>query len=459
MLKIKINNVKIDDVEKEINDLISSKLKVDQSSSKKIRPSTERFVPRRKINLESKSIDNILKLDGKNFIVEAYRYVLGREPDEEGLNYYLSKLMSGDYSKLDVIVRLRYSSEGRRRGIKIKGLWPKAIFSFVKHRPIIGKLVASLKTLIKLYEVNKFINYFENSYKPLILEINHKLIEFEARMEELKSNVNELLKLNHNVEDLMKFKFRVNHYIKEFDEFKGTLLNVNHKVFEIEQELEKVEIPQVLMESVKFPVNRNLPYYFAFEEVFRGYEELIRERQKIYLDFISVINDYPVLDVGFGRGEFLELLKEKEIPYIGIDIDEYFVKLAKEKDLNVKKADVVDFLSKTQTSFSAITSFHVIEHLELPRQKKFIELAFSKLTEGGKLIIETPNPWYLHAFGNFYLDETHLKPIPPETLAFLFKWIGFKNVQIIYLNPIKTSIPAKDDPKIYYQDYAIVGEK
>ena len=49
--------------------------------------------------------------------------------------------------------------------------------------------------------------------------------------------------------------------------------------------------------------------YDAFEDIFRGPEHFIRDRQRRYLDLLG--DREPVLDIGCGRGEFLDLLRER----------------------------------------------------------------------------------------------------------------------------------------------------
>src|SRR5438132_8338249 len=57
-------------------------------------------------------------------------------------------------------------------------------------------------------------------------------------------------------------------------------------------------------------------FYASFDEQFRGSREEIKQRLGIYLPILSEHRlggaDMPILDVGCGRGEWLELLLERQ---------------------------------------------------------------------------------------------------------------------------------------------------
>jgi len=208
--------------------------------------------------------------------------------------------------------------------------------------------------------------------------------------------------------------------------------------------------------------DKNLDFYVLFEEVFRGEE--IKERISKYLSYIkesfTKIGDNSVfLDFGCGRGELMELLKENEIPVIGVEINEEYVSLLRKKGYNVHHGDGIEYLKNLpDNSLLGISAIHVIEHLEFERQKEFIELSYRKIKPEGLLIIETPNPKCSVALANFYIDFTHIRPCPYEFLCFLFEYAGFKDIKLILSSPVdrafRTGNPFGD-----YMDYAILGFK
>lgn len=203
-------------------------------------------------------------------------------------------------------------------------------------------------------------------------------------------------------------------------------------------------------------------FYYLFENVFRGSREEIKKRQRYYLQYVLEAFDKSdgelFLDVGCGRGEFLELLKENNIPYTGLDLNEVVVSMLKEKGFNVEKSDILEFLSRTDNKFIGISSFQVIEHLDFDYLKNFIKSAHYRIAHNGVIILESVNPHCPQALSNFYFDVTHIKPYPPETIKFLLEWVGFKDVKIILSAPLRNELRPEDLYK-NYQDYAVIGKK
>jgi O-antigen chain-terminating methyltransferase len=179
----------------------------------------------------------------------------------------------------------------------------------------------------------------------------------------------------------------------------------------------------------------------AFQDHFRGNRADIKDRLKVYLPYISKSNsgarDARILDVGCGRGEWLELLREQGHVAGGVDINRAMVTQCRELGLDVMESDVIDYLKKQESStLSAITGFHLIEHLALKTMFTLFDEALRVLRPGGMIIFETPNPENLIVGAtNFYLDPTHRHPIPPATLTFLIEARGYSKVSILRLNP------------------------
>lgn len=214
--------------------------------------------------------------------------------------------------------------------------------------------------------------------------------------------------------------------------------------------------------------------YVDFEDLYRGTREDIKSRQAIYLpDIRDVISNahagVAVLDLGCGRGEWLELLRENDIAAVGIDANTIMVEQSREHGLDARQGDAIDFLTQAKpNSVSVITGFHIIEHLPLDRQLKLIDEALRVLTPGGVMILETPNPANLRVGGcSFYLDPTHIKPLPAEQLSFLVESRGFVRARILNLHPAQPPeyLPASPEGRIIKdllfgpQDYAVLAFK
>jgi 2-polyprenyl-3-methyl-5-hydroxy-6-metoxy-1,4-benzoquinol methylase len=181
------------------------------------------------------------------------------------------------------------------------------------------------------------------------------------------------------------------------------------------------------------PAAANLPDYFAFESKMRGSTDEIARRQAAYVeDFRDAA---PVLDVGCGRGELLQLLHDAGIEASGVDADADMVDFARGAGLDVHQADLVAHLeSLDDGSLGGLFAGQVVEHLPAPALVRFLELAHAKLRDGGKLVAETINPLSPLALRNYFADLTHAQPLVPETLALLARQVGFADAEIRYLN-------------------------
>ena len=211
-------------------------------------------------------------------------------------------------------------------------------------------------------------------------------------------------------------------------------------------------------------------FYQKFEEIHRGSRELIKTRQKIYLPFIqplkSIYEDCRVIDLGCGRGEWLELLKESGFAAQGVDQDEGMLSACNSLGLHAKKGDIISFLkSLPDESQAVISGFHIVEHLHFSDLQTLVSEAFRLLKPAGLLILETPNPEnILVGATNFHLDPTHYHPLPPGLLSFLPQYYGFSRVKIIRLQESPDLI-TKRDPSLLdvlggvSPDYSVVAQK
>jgi glycosyltransferase involved in cell wall biosynthesis/SAM-dependent methyltransferase len=166
--------------------------------------------------------------------------------------------------------------------------------------------------------------------------------------------------------------------------------------------------------------------YRRFEDMFRGPEQMIQERQRVY---VGLVEDHqPVLDAGCGRGEFLELLAERGIEARGVDLDPTMVARCREQGLeNVEQGDLLAALEEApEKSLGTIFSAQVIEHLEFEQLQRLLELGLSRLKPGGLLIAETVNPHSVAALKAFWVDPTHIQPLFPETMLALCEEAGYE---------------------------------
>lgn len=178
--------------------------------------------------------------------------------------------------------------------------------------------------------------------------------------------------------------------------------------------------------------------YEHFEDRFRGSRAFVAEMLGIYVDQVaSVAHDGPVIDIGCGRGEWLELLRDAEVPAYGLDHNRVAVARCRERGLDARTDPVIEHLEGLEPgSVRAITAFHVVEHLPFDDTVAFLDAALVALAPGGLLILETPNPTNLTVGGSFFwVDPTHIRPMHPELLEFLVTERGFVDPEVRYLHP------------------------
>lgn len=179
--------------------------------------------------------------------------------------------------------------------------------------------------------------------------------------------------------------------------------------------------------------------YLAFEEEHRGKQEEIRRRQQFYVDryvktWLEEDMRGDILDLGCGRGEWLDILRENGYQAVGIDLNKKSLEECRKKHLKVVCADAIAYLkSLPDESVRLLTSFQLIEHLELPQLiNLFYELG-RVVKKGGLIIMETPNPCNLQVgAASFYLDPTHVRQLHPEFVQFLTSRNGFSQIEIAY---------------------------
>ena len=211
-------------------------------------------------------------------------------------------------------------------------------------------------------------------------------------------------------------------------------------------------------------------FYKTFEKHHRGPRELIKERISIYLPFVLPLGKiYPqsrVIDIGCGRGEWLELLKENDISAFGIDQDEGMLSSCHSLGLDVVQDNGIEYLQRqADKSAMVISAFHVVEHISFEELQILVKEAQRVLLDGGILILETPNPENIKvATSSFYIDPTHTKPIPHELLSFLPDFFGFKRTKVLRLQEdeeliSKESLGLIDVLSQVSPDYSIVAQK
>ena len=211
-------------------------------------------------------------------------------------------------------------------------------------------------------------------------------------------------------------------------------------------------------------------FYRAFEERFRGPRALIKDRLRVYLPFVEpLLTHYPAgqaIDLGCGRGEWLELLREHGVQAHGVDLDAGMLQACEGLGLSVERGDAIAALKRLpDASRIVVSGFHIAEHLPFAVLQELVQESFRILVPGGLLILETPNAENIVVGASmFYQDPSHIHPLPSVLLQFLPEYYGFVKSKILRLQEapdlhLQNRSAVLDVLAGVSPDYAVVAQK
>jgi SAM-dependent methyltransferase len=225
----------------------------------------------------------------------------------------------------------------------------------------------------------------------------------------------------------------------EVEEIRTTLGVAHRAIQTLKRELEQRSAPAVSSSGDSAPAQPATPLdsykYVGFEDQFRGGHTEIRERMTSYVDHFESCRD--VLDIGCGRGEFLDLLREHGISARGVDLNDEMVAICQARGLDATRADALGYLvAQRDESLGGLFGAQIVEHLEPDYLVRLLETAYRKLRPGSVLVLETVNVACWFAFFSSYIrDITHVRPLHPDTLKYLTLASGFQRAEIRYAAP------------------------
>ncbi|HEX3248250.1 MAG TPA: methyltransferase domain-containing protein [Pyrinomonadaceae bacterium] len=488
-------------------------------------------------------VNDLLRYHDRAFVQAAYRALLKRSPDATELARDLTRLRSGNVNKIDLLATLRFTPEGRAKGVQVNGLVVPAMIRRLGQLPLVGYVIRLGIAFVRLPNLvrdqREFGSYvlsqheqmaeFINQVSARVSECRHELSQVrETLANEIGPQVVTLADRLSNLEKLASTQFseidlrydrldaftkqRANELLSQlatdkqdvlarFDESNTKLQSaLDQSIAQQRETLSRVtedlrtEIDRLhsqlqharselsiqantidarLHPLAQIPADTSGDshqldaLYAALEDRFRGTRDEIKERFEVYLPYVKDLA--PVVDLGCGRGEWLEILGAAGIEARGVDTNLIQLEQCRARGLNVSEED---FLAHLQTldeaSAGAITGFHIVEHVPLKTLVTLLNEALRVLRPGGIVIFETPNPENVLVGSNyFYMDPTHRNPLPSELLEFLLESRGFKGIEILKLHPWESARIAEDNEvterfNAYFygpMDYAIVGRK
>ncbi len=228
--------------------------------------------------------------------------------------------------------------------------------------------------------------------------------------------------------------------VADDEDMRATIATLQQSTMSLKRELERLLAARTPGSSEPAHPSAALPVidtykYVGFENLFRGSQAEIRARLTSYIPLFAGAGD--VLDVGCGRGELLELLRDAGITARGLDLNHEMVEVCRSRGLDVAEGDLLSYLhTLPDGALGGLIAIQVVEHLEPDYLLRALDVAYDKLRPGAPIVLETINPACWFAFFSSYIrDLTHVRPVHPETLQYLLTASGFGRVRIEYRSP------------------------
>jgi O-antigen chain-terminating methyltransferase len=399
-----------------------------------------------------KTLAALTALRDTTFVRAAYRVMLRRDAEPAGLDHYTRQLRSGGLDKVEILGQLRYSAEGRKHPVDIAGLDWRYRLRRAGRVPGIGWAVRWVTSLVRLGSSARTAQNHQG-----ILE------EHAAAIQKILGEVRDVRA------QLQSSSTAIQHAEGVVAELTGEIRALSRRLAAY-QEHATSAVPSTVpvTTSTQAAADDLDDWYVGFEDHFRGTREETKRAQEIYLGYVAAAAagspSAPLLDLGCGRGEWLELLKERGYVARGVDANARMIRENRDRGLDVVEQEVLDYLTQQpDASVGMVTGFHLIEHLRIDVLVRLFDEARRVLKSGGCILFETPNPENLVVGAyTFYLDPTHRHPLPPQLIEHFTRGRGFADVEIVRLHP--RDEPGADTALLdrWFRgptDYAVVGWK
>lgn len=435
------------------------------------------------------ALAELLQFSDADFVDMAYRVLLRRPADPDGHRSRLAALRDGSTSKVEILGDIRFSEEGMQRAIHVDGLLLPYKVSKWRRIPLIGRCINVVLSVLRLPRVGRVLQVVENTagreaqhlgalFNRLEKSNEDRFARLEAALDKVasyedreaarrdamqaqlqsvwgdlpsmvESPLRSALETVGRHEQLMERLHSQLNDLREgvdtryaglkasADESKRGLLDIQRRLMMFLDAQQSSSATTSAASTADSDFGGILSaQYVSFENTFRGTRDDIKQRAAHYLTMLdsSGIKEASdlVLDLGCGRGEWLEVLSEHGYRSRGVDLNRVMVEEARERGFDAVEADALVYLrSLPDSSIGAITSMHLVEHLPYETLIRLLDEAMRVLRPGGLLFLETPNPENLTVGACwFYMDPSHRNPIPPALLQWLVGDRGFTQAEI-----------------------------
>lgn len=405
------------------------------------------------------SCDMLLQVSGYEFVKQLYHNILLREPDEAGYVHHLNLLLTNACTRVQLIEMFANSPEAVSKGVKVIGLGKRRtkdkLIRKCKRIPGVGyvcRLVSNVvflsRKIASLYQSCQWLLWrcerLERKSEALQaeklalttecqkLEVQHEKVNVELP-EECQALEQECRNLKKHQEILRLEKKAI---LARYEMLEDYIVAQQEKAIMVAEQ-EKVD--KALCDT--FYVHYNEKLMPDSRDVVKGRAFPYIARLGRWCDEYQLNREQlKFIDLGCGECEWIELLSENGYHAIGVDSNDAVRAKVEELGLNVQiiRNDAIQYLKECEdNSVDCISSFHMVEHMDFITIITLLRECYRVLKTGGMLIIETPNPQnILTASYYFYLDPTHIKPIPPELMQFYVEESGFELFDKLLLNPL-----------------------
>ncbi|MCG6658026.1 methyltransferase domain-containing protein [Halomonas campisalis] len=420
--------------------------------------------------------------DAEAFLATLYRYLLGREIDPEGRDYYLGILP--ELGRLQVAALLADSQESREhcrhQGVELPAGLRRVIAAANRAGRLDRRYLPVQRLLTRLLALVTRWRRRDWRHEASLARLLAQRATWEQERRELITAVLEMDDRQN------QFGQRQDHeYARQRSLWEQLAVlrkrtasgATSPSALSTAPPTHPATAQSVASAPPESPLGAGMDeeldaYYLAFEAAFRGPEADIASHLDHYRDAWTRARQAGerALDLGCGRGEWLRLLQRAGFAPRGIDLNATMVAHCREQGFDVAHQDALAALRECEAGSQALISgFHIAEHLPFESLFQLVAEAYRALVPGGVLILETPNPENLIvASYSFYHDLTHRHPLTPPTLQFLLRFHGFGDTAIRRFNPPpeQTRVPG-EGPVVERlnamlaapMDYAVVGTK